>query len=182
MNLWDVIMIGLGLSMDAVAVTMSNSMVCHAAGRRRLFMMPVLFGLFQAIMPLIGYYSGGLFTSLISRFAGIAVFIILGTIGGKMLWDGMHPDEKTENTVGELTYKMLLFQAIATSIDAFAVGIGFSAVGVPIFSSVVVIGITTFFCSLCAIGIGKKFGDFLESKAEVFGGVILLLIGMKALL
>lgn len=182
MNFWDVVFIGLGLSMDAVAVTVSNCLSMRKTSHGKIMMMPVFFGVFQAIMPLIGFYSGNIFAGWVSKYAGIAVFVILGSIGGKMLWEGFHPEKESEacNTMC-LTYKVLFFQAVATSIDALAVGVGFSVIGASIGTSALIIGATTFFCSFGAIFIGKKFGDLLESKAEVLGGVILLVIGMKAL-
>lgn len=222
MGLIEIILIGIGLSMDAVAVSMTNGMVYKDAGKAKTYAMPILFGLFQGLMPLIGYFAGGLFADVISQYASILVFIILGFIGGKMLKDGIeHIKEEKEqakekqeqkqeqkNTLvdetmvdevttqeevaitvevqeteekKELTYKMLFIQAIATSIDAFAVGIGFSAMQVDILPAAGIITFTTAICSLLAIFIGKKFGDLLGSKSELLGGAILVFLAIKAL-
>lgn len=218
MGLIEIILIGIGLSMDAVAVSMTNGMVYKDAGKAKTYAMPILFGLFQGLMPLIGYFAGGLFADVISQYASILVFIILGFIGGKMLKDGIeHIKEEKEqakekqeqkNTLvdetmvdgvttqeevaitvevqetdekKELTYKMLFIQAIATSIDAFAVGIGFSAMQVDILPAASIITFTTAICSLLAIFIGKKFGDLLGSKSELLGGAILVFLAIKAL-
>lgn len=218
MGLIEIILIGIGLSMDAVAVSMTNGMVYKDAGKAKTYAMPILFGLFQGLMPLIGYFTGGLFADVISQYASILVFIILGFIGGKMLKDGIeHIKEEKEqakekqeqkNTLvdetmvdevttqeevaitvevqeteekKELTYKMLFIQAIATSIDAFAVGIGFSAMQVDILLAAGIITFTTAICSLLAIFIGKKFGDLLGSKSELLGGAILVFLAIKAL-
>lgn len=196
MSLFEIILIGIGLSMDAVAVSMTNGMVYKGSSKGKTYSMPIFFGVFQGLMPLIGYFAGGLFADVISQYAGLLVFAILGFIGGKMLKDGIeHKKEEkeiseqstevneleSETEVKTLTYKMLFIQAIATSIDAFAVGIGFSVAQVNILPAVGIIGITTALCSLAAIFIGKKFGDILGSKSEILGGTILVLIAIKAL-
>lgn len=199
MSLFEIILIGIGLSMDAVAVSMTNGMVYKGSSKGKTYSMPIFFGAFQGLMPLIGYFAGGLFADVISQYACFLVFVILGFIGGKMIKDGLeHIKEEKENNeqkeaneqnvevdekeeVKTLTYKMLFVQAIATSIDAFAVGIGFSVAQVNILPAVGIIGITTAICSLAAIFIGKKFGDMLGSKSEILGGTILVLIAIKAL-
>lgn len=193
MSLFEIILIGIGLSMDAVAVSMTNGMVYKGSSKGKTYSMPIFFGVFQGLMPLIGYFAGGLFADVISQYACFLVFAILGFIGGKMIKDGLEhiQEEKEANEqnveveekeeVKTLTYKMLFIQAIATSIDAFAVGIGFSVAQVNILPAVAIIGITTAICSLVAIFIGKKFGDMLGSKSEILGGTILVLIAIKAL-
>nr|WP_307992671.1 manganese efflux pump MntP family protein [uncultured Niameybacter sp.] len=193
MSLIEIILIGIGLSMDAVAVSMTNGMVYKGSSKGKTYSMPIFFGVFQGLMPLIGYFAGGLFANVISQYACFLVFAILGFIGGKMIKDGLEhiQEEKEANEqnveveekeeVKTLTYKMLFIQAIATSIDAFAVGIGFSVAQVNILPAVAIIGITTAICSLVAIFIGKKFGDMLGSKSEILGGTILVLIAIKAL-
>lgn len=194
MSLFEIILIGIGLSMDAVAVSMTNGMVYKGSSKGKTYSMPIFFGAFQGLMPLIGYFAGGLFADVISQYACFLVFAILGFIGGKMIKDGLEhikeekeaneqnvEVEEKEEEVKTLTYKMLFVQAIATSIDAFAVGIGFSVAQVNILPAVAIIGITTAICSLAAIFIGKKFGDMLGSKSEILGGTILVLIAIKAL-
>ncbi|MGL4799433.1 MAG: manganese efflux pump MntP family protein [Cellulosilyticaceae bacterium] len=188
MGLVEIFLIGIALSMDAVAVTMSNSMVYKEMDKGKVIAMPVLFGLFQGVMPLIGYFAGGLFKDVMSRYAGVLVFLILGCIGGKMLKDAFAhgKEEKEEAEEGDmkkqLTYKTLLIQAIATSIDAFAVGVGFSAMGVNIFAATTSITLITAMCCGLAILLGKKCGDVLGNKSEIIGGSILVLIALKALL
>lgn len=182
MGLWEIILIGIGLSMDAATVAMTNGMVYRHPKINQDLAIPLLFGGFQGLMPLIGYFAGGLFAHLITQYANILIFIILGIIGGKMLLDGIRPDKAKEKPVATLTYKTLALQAIATSIDAFAVGIGFSAVQVNIYYAVLIIGITTALISWLAIYIGRRFGDLFESKSQIFGGIILLIIAFKAIL
>ncbi|MEG1930880.1 MAG: manganese efflux pump MntP family protein [Anaerovorax sp.] len=181
MGLLEIVLIGIGLSMDAVAVSMSNGMVYRNMSRGKELAMPVFFGFFQGLMPFIGFFAGGLFAQIISKYAGIVILLILGMVGGKMVWDGIK-NKSEEVTGGTLTLQVLFFQAIATSIDAFAVGVGFSAVQIHILPAVLVIGVTTFICSFLAILIGKKFGNYLGNKAEILGGVILIAIGIKAVL
>ena len=199
MGFIEIILIGIALSMDAVAVSMTNGMVYKNTDKKKVIAMPLFFGVFQAIMPLIGYFAGGLFASVLSKYAGLLVFAILGVLGVKMLKDGFsHQQEaEQEECVAEelaegalargegagkvLTYKTLFIQAIATSIDAFAVGVGFSAMGVAILPAVSVIGLTTLLCCIVAILLGKKCGDWLGNKSEILGGVILVLLAIKAL-
>lgn len=179
MSLIEIILIGIGLSMDAAAVSMSNGMVYKQMSKSRELLMPITFGIFQGLMPLLGFFIGGIFAQIISKYAGIIIFLILGVIGGKMIKDGWS-NETEASTQPVFTIKVLILQGIATSIDAFAVGVGFCAMQVEIFSAVSVIAITTFVVSFIALFLGKKFGDFLENKALIFGGVILVIIGIKS--
>ena len=180
MTVWEIFMIGVGLSMDAAAVCMTNSMTHRGTKRSTVLAQALFFGAFQALMPLLGYFACGFFTEFITKYSGIVVLLILGVIGGKMIFDGCRGG-KEEQSGGALTYKILFFQAIATSIDAFAVGVGFSAMQVHILPAVLTIGVTTAVCSLAAIWLGKKFGVLLGHKDEILGGCILVFIGIKAL-
>ncbi|WP_027398611.1 manganese efflux pump MntP [Anaerovorax odorimutans] len=181
MNILEIILIGIGLSMDAVAVSMTNGMVYKNMTKGKELAMPIAFGLFQGGMPLLGYFAGSLFTVFISKYSGIITLIILGFIGGKMIKDSFNDDQNNNNNIS-LTYKVLLFQALATSIDAFAVGVSFCATGVDINFAAPIIAITTFICSFLAIIIGKRFGNILGSKAHMLGGIILIIIGIKAII
>ena len=183
MGILDVFFIGFGLSMDACAVSMTNSMV-YTSDRKKLKLMPVFFGAFQAIMPLAGFFAGNLFAGLIEKYAGIVAFVILAIIGANMIREAIKGEEEAKHR--ELSVKMLAAQAVATSIDAFATGVSFGVVGnalrMNIFAAAGLIGITTFCCSILALLLGKRFGKVLESKAEIFGGIILIVIGIKSLL
>ena len=181
MTIYEVLLIGVGLSMDAGAVSMTNGMVYDNIGKAKTFAMPLFFGAFQALMPLLGYFAGGLFSDFICRYSGIVILAILGFIGGKMVKDGFSHGDDMHEVTKKLTYKILLAQAVATSIDAFAVGVGFVAGRTDIAFAVSLIGATTFILSLAAIFIGRRFGDLLGSKAEILGGVILICIGIKAM-
>lgn len=183
MTTLDILLIGIGLAMDAAAVSMTNGMVYRNLKKRTYAAMPLFFGIFQALMPIIGFYAGSLFYSIITRFSGIVIFVILGVIGGKMIKEGIE-DLKADRVCGErlMTFKVLVLQSIATSIDAFAVGIGFSAMGISIWMPAVIIGIITAIIVIGAILIGRKFGDMLGCRAEILGGAILIIIGIKALI
>lgn len=179
MGIIEILLIGLGLSMDAAAVSMTDGMCGRELSRGKTFLIPASFGFFQALMPLLGYYAGSLFSEFLDAYAGIVVLLILGVIGGKMIYDGLRKEE--ERACRRLTGLTIFLQAIATSIDAFAVGVGFSAMRVQILPTVLLIGATTFVCSLAAVFVGKRFGNWLGDKAQILGGVILILIGIKSL-
>lgn len=181
MGILEIILIGIGLAMDAVAVSMTNGMVYRKLKSYHYIYMILAFSVFQGIMPLLGYFAGSLFASILERYAGIAILIILGIIGGKMVYEGFtHKDEETPKE--NFTISVLLLQSIATSIDAFAVGVGFSAMKVNIMSATTIIAVTTGIMVAIAIVIGRKVGDMLGSKAEILGGCILIIIGIKSFL
>lgn len=182
MGMLEIVLLGIALSMDAVAVSLSNGLVYKKITSAKLLAMPLLFGFFQGAMPFIGYFAGGFFADFLDKYAGIISLVILGFIGIKMVVDGAKCETDDDNcAVSSLTYRVLLVQAVATSIDAFAVGIGLSALGVEILPAVLIIALTTFLCCSAAVGLGKRFGHLLGNKAQIFGGIILIVIGIKAL-
>lgn len=170
--------------MDAVAVSMTNGMVYRNLKAADYAAMIVLFAVFQMAMPIIGFFAGGLFADVITKYSGIVILLILGFIGGKMLKEGIE-HLKSQETIPEgrnLTLPILISQAVATSIDAFAVGVGFSLVRVSILPASAVIGAVTAVLVLAAIIIGRKFQTLLGSKAEILGGIILIIIGIKGVI
>lgn len=177
MNVFDVILIGIGLSMDAFAVSTSNGIVSKPSWKKTL-LIAFMFGLFQAVMPLVGFFAGSLFSDVIEKYDHWIALILLTFIGGKMIADFFCKKEKDEKQ-SFLTLKMLLVQAVATSIDALAVGVSFVGVTFNIFLAVGIIGAITFVLSLLAVRIGIKFGDILTDKATLVGGIILIAIGLK---
>ncbi len=179
MSLIEILLIGVALSMDAFAVCLSSSMVYTNLNAAKKLSMPVAFGLFQGMMPVAGFFLGSLFADIINKWSGPIALIILGFIGVNMIREGLSPEEGT--TQKELTLKFLVFQAIATSIDAFAVGVSFAASGAPIFTAAPIIAVTTFILSMVAQVIGNKLGETLGDRAEVLGGIILIIIGIKAM-
>lgn len=180
MSIYEIVLIGIALSMDAFAVCVAGSMVYTNMSKRSIKLaMPIAFGLFQGIMPIFGYFLGNLFAAFIERWSGPISLTILGIIGINMIREGLSDEEDTAPK--QLTFKILIIQAIATSIDAFAVGVSFAAGGANIWLSAPIIAVTTFILSLIAVFIGVKTGEKLGQKAEIFGGIILVIIGIKSL-
>lgn len=177
MKLFDIILIGAGLSMDAFAVSTTNGIVSRPNVRQTL-LIAFTFGLFQAFMPLIGYFAGSLFADAIQAYDHWIALLLLAFIGGKMLADFFCKKDEKEVTK-TLTAKTLLIQAVATSIDALAVGVSFVGITFNVFLAVGIIGVITFALCLIAVAIGKKCGDFLADKATLAGGIILIAIGLK---
>ncbi len=185
MGFGEILLLGLALSADAFSVTISNTFVYGAESRRRLLLMPLFFGAFQGMMPIVGYVLGGFAATIIERYAGIVTLVILGIIGGNMVREGMeallHPDDDSPRDEGSrLTIALLVFQAIATAIDAFAVGVSLRAQAVDILLSSFVICCTTAACCVVALAIGRRLGRLLGDRAEVVGGIVLIGIGLRA--
>ena len=180
MGIISILLIAVGLAMDSLAVSISGGIVMRPFCMRQSLRLAFTMGIFQGGMTLFGWLMGVSFSSYITAFDHWIAFILLGFIGGKMIWEAVHP-EKEECEVN-LPFSTILTQAIATSIDALAVGVSFALLEVNILSASVIIALTTLLCSLVGAYLGKAFGSLLKSKAEVFGGVILVLIGLKILL
>ncbi len=179
MVITEILLIGIALSMDAFAVSLSNGMVYSDITRAQKLSMPIAFGLFQGIMPILGYFFGGIFFDFITRWNGPVALVILGFIGANMIKDGFTGEDAKEPK--RLTLGALLLQAVATSIDAFAVGVTFAAGETDIFAAASIVAATTFTLSLAAVIIGEKAGDRLGDKAEILGGIILIIIGIKSM-
>lgn len=185
MGFIELFLIGVGLSMDAFAVA-----ICKGLGMKRLNMKQALviglfFGGFQALMPFVGWALGSQFQDLISPIDHWVAFILLAIIGGKMLVEAIRGgDEESadEPADAKLDLKELFVLAVATSIDALAVGITFAFLGVNIVWAIAIIGVTTFVLSLVGVGVGHVFGARYEKGATIVGGVVLILIGCKILL
>ena len=193
MGLLEILMLGVALATDAFSVTISNTFAFDDHRFSRLMRMPLFFGLFQFGMPLAGYFVGGIAAELIEKYAGIVSLVILGFIGSNMLYSGYkalkedaseEDEEEAQQDAQQgattLSYGKLVFQAVATSIDAFAVGVSFRAHSVDILVASVLFGIITAILCTIALFIGKKLGSLLGDRAEMVGGVVLILIGLKA--
>ena len=179
MTIAELILIGIGLSMDAFAVSVTNGLCCKNIKIAGAFANGVCFGLFQGIMPLIGFLLGVGFAKYIRAVYHIIALVLLCFIGGQMIWESFKKDEE-EHSDGTLSLKMLLMQGVATSIDALAVGVSFAAlndVNVPF--ACLAICFMTFILGTCGVFIGKKFGTMLNNKAQLVGGLILVGIGVK---
>lgn len=172
----------IGLSMDACAVSISNGMCYGNIKKKQILTTAIAFGFFQALMPILGYIIGSTFSETISFLDHWIALILLGFIGGKMVIEALKELKYPEaclNVDKNLTFKTLLLQAIATSIDALAVGIGFAVIKVDIISAALSIGSITFINSVIGSSLGKKFGEMFKQKAEILGGAILIIIGIK---
>lgn len=182
MNAITLLFTSIGLSMDACAVSISNGMCYSKFNKRDILSTAIAFGVFQAFMPLIGFLAGSLFSEAISFLDHWIALILLSFIGGKMIVEAIKELKYPEACLTgdkSLTFKTLILQAIATSIDALAVGIGFAVMKVNILSAVLSIGVITFINSLIGSHLGKRCGEMFKQKAEILGGAILIFIGLK---
>ena len=207
MSVWEIILIGIALSMDAVAVGMTNGMTEPKMAIRKMFLIAFAFGAFQFLMPVLGYYCSYAFAEFVSKIAPWLSFVLLGFLGGKMIFDffkelraekreqsesaGSEPSAESEEAAkrpAKLGLGKLLVQAVATSIDALAVGVTLLAAetqkGLPfhVLLCALVIGVITFSLSLGAVFAGKRVGNRFADKAALVGGLILVGIGLKILI
>lgn len=181
MGFFELFLIAVGLSMDAFAVAICKGLSVRKLKFSHMLITGAYFGVFQAIMPLIGYYLGQTFESYITSFDHWIAFVLLSLIGANMIRESFSKDEEEQNA--SFSFKTMLPLAVATSIDALAVGVTFGLMqGVNIFSAVGLIGVTTFVLSFVGVKIGNVFGSKYKSKAELVGGIILILMGIKILL
>ena len=185
MGFVELLLVGVGLSMDAFAVSVCKGLCMKRLNMRQALVIALFFGGFQALMPLIGWALGTQFEQFITPVDHWIAFGLLLIIGAKMLWDSFHGDDDEQLSCavdGRLDLRELTMMAVATSIDALAVGITFAFLRVDIVASVVVIGVTTFVLSLVGVAVGHRFGARYEKTATIAGGVVLILIGLKILL
>lgn len=176
----EVVLIAIGLAMDAFAVSITSGTIMKKMHLRHVLRIAIFFGGFQAIMPVLGWLGGTLFADLIQDFDHWIAFILLSGIGGKMLYEAIYKSD--EDNFDPLNVYVLFTLAIATSIDALAVGITFSLLNVTIWSAAAVIGLVAFAFSILGIYLGDRIGDKIGSNVEIFGGVILISIGLKILI
>lgn len=178
------VLIAVGLSMDAFAVALCKGLCMKRINYAHAGVIALFFGGFQGLMPLIGWVLGKQFEQYITPIDHWIAFVLLGYIGGKMIWDALHEDSEGLSCEVEqkLDLKELLIMAVATSIDALAVGITFAFLQVSIVPAVASIGLITFALSFVGVVVGNKFGNRFQSKAQLAGGTVLVLIGLKILL
>lgn len=185
MTLLEIFLIGIGLSMDAFAVAICKGLAMpNKVDKKGALLIALYFGVFQAVMPALGWLLGSQFARYVTRLAPWIAFILLAWIGGNMIRESLSKEEKEEEETGSVSHKELLVLAVATSIDALAVGVTFSMLELAVSIAVAVglIGCTTFVISLAGVYVGNVFGAKYKSKAEFVGGAILILIGVKILL
>jgi putative Mn2+ efflux pump MntP len=180
MSTWEIVLIAFGLSMDAFAVSVTLGLSVKKPKIKEIMIPGIYFGFFQALMPAIGFFAGFYFANMVDKFEHWIAFALLGFIGGKMIKDSFSKeaeDKQTNENVFQFV-KMLIL-AIATSIDALAVGVTFAFYRVNILSAAIITGLITFFVSMCGVKIGNIFGIKFKSKAEFIGGAVLILLGVK---
>lgn len=184
MGLVELLLIAVGLSMDAFAVSICKGLDMKEVNLKVAVVLALFFGGFQALMPLIGWALGSQFLGIIGPIDHWVAFVLLAVIGGKMLWEAFHEDagEGDGKPADRIDLGEFFILAIATSIDALAVGISFAALSVDIVPSVALIGVTTFAFSIAGVFVGNFFGSRYEKPASIVGGVVLILIGSKILL
>ncbi len=186
MGFFELLLLAVGLSMDAFAVSICKGLSMKKADLRAMSICGVWFGGFQALMPLIGFLLGSLFAAAIEAVDHWVAFVLLAVIGANMLKEAFSQEEERDCGCGEnadLSVKTMFVMAVATSIDALAVGISLAMAGdVNIWVAVALIGLITFAMSAMGVKIGNIFGSRFEKKAQMAGGIILILLGLKILL
>lgn len=184
MSIVELILLAVALSMDAFAISICKGLSLRRLKVRHMVIVGLYFGVAQAVMPAIGYFLGQAFSDMVSAFTPWIAFVLLAFIGAKMLWETFH-DQDNEETCGEkiekLDHKELFLMAVATSIDALAVGVTFAFLEVDLLSSALLIGCTTFLISAAGVRLGSVVGNRFEKQANVLGGVILICLGVKIL-
>ena len=179
MSLINILLISIGLAMDAFAVSISNGMAVKCFKKRFAFKVALFYGGFQAIMPIVGWAAGLSFRKYIESYDHWIAFGLLFLIGAKMIYESRNDNENACNPEKTL---FLFTMAIATSIDALAVGISFSCLQINIILPVILIGLVTFVLSFIGVFLGNKFGNLFGKKMELIGGLILIGIGTKILI
>lgn len=180
MKIWEIVLIAIGVSMDAFAVSICKGLATKEKTLKTASLCGIWFGLFQVIMPLIGFFLGRVLAGLIENIDHWIAFVLLGIIGANMIKEAF--SKKEEEVSNDLSFLKMLVLAIATSIDALAIGITFAILNVKIWICVLIIGLTTFTFSFVGAIIGHKFGEKHKNKAEFVGGLILIILGIKILI
>lgn len=182
MSFWPLVLIAVGVSADAFAVALGKGLHMRQFNYRNGLIIALTFGAFQALMPLLGYFLGTRFAEYIRDYDHWLAFALLAGVGGKMLLEAFSDHEDTEQDEDSIKVRELLVLALATSIDALAVGISFAFLpNVPIVAAVALIGVITLVISFAGVVLGHRVGNRLGKPAEIAGGVILILIGINIL-
>ncbi|MDD2720092.1 MAG: manganese efflux pump MntP family protein [Gallionella sp.] len=176
-QMFEVMILAVALSMDAFAV--SIGLGSKSASRGLGIQAGLYFGAFQALMPFIGYLGGRGVLGWVDAYAHWIACLLLSAVGAKMIYEGLH--ENIEEDIAAITNKLMLMLAVATSLDAMAAGFSLTLLDINVYLACALIGLTTFAFSWAGVGLGRHGGAYLEGKAEVFGGIVLILIGLKML-
>ncbi len=180
MDFITLILIAIGLSMDSFAVSLANGLTIKDLNAKRILLISFSLAFFQSLMPLIGWFAGVGVEKHIREFDHWIAFFLLLLIGGKMIYEALQKSGHEKNT--ELKMMKLVAQSLATSIDAFAVGISFALLNLSIIKPILLIGLVTFLLSIIGLQLGKYFGRKIGKSVEIFGGVVLIGIGVKILI
>ena len=181
-QLFQVFLIALSLAMDAMAVSISVGLACKGSAARQGLRLGLWFGAFQFAMPLLGFVLGQALSAWVEAAAPYIAFALLAFIGGRMIWDALQPPEQDDEDMSCLSSGKVCLLAIATSIDALAVGVGGSLMGMDALTSCLIIGVTAFALSFLGAVVGRLLGERFNTWAQVAGGVVLVGIGLKFLL
>ena len=182
---WELLLMGVGLAMDAFAVSICKGLGMRKVNKKQAVIIGVFFGGFQALMPFIGWVLGSQFEKYITKIDHWIAFVLLGFIGGKMILEAVKPEcdcDEVQELDAPLDLKELAVMAVATSIDALAVGITFAFLSYPIVEAISIIGVVTFIICIAGVYVGNFFGSKYKNKAEFAGGAILVILGLRILL
>ena len=182
MTFLELLFIAIALSMDAFSVSVCKGLTTKKFSWRMALTCALWFGGFQALMPVVGYFLGAQFEGFIEAYAHWIAFGLLILIGANMIREAVWGEKEEDESSNSLDFKAMLLLAVATSLDALAVGVSFACIQVNIWLAVIIIGVTTFIFSVLGVKIGNVFGSKYEKSAGIFGGIILILIGLKILL
>lgn len=181
-DLLSIFFIAVGLSVDCFAVALSGGVAARVRSWLRILRVAFSFGLFQALMPVLGWLAGRTVVEYIADYDHWVAFVLLAAVSARMFWEAFRPDEGREKEIDITSWFLLITMSIATSIDALAVGLSFAFIRVDIAVASPVIGVVTFIATIAGFLLGRKAGDLIGKRAEIVGGVILLAIGLRILL
>ena len=180
MEVFEILFIAIGLAMDAFAVSVCKGLSIKKINWKKIIIIALYFGVFQAVMPIFGFFLGSSLSGFVQKIDHWIAFILLLIIGANMVKEST--DDELEKRNDKIDFKTMIILAIATSIDALAVGITFAFFNVNLLLAISIIGIITFILSIIGVIVGNKFGDKFQNKAELAGVIILIIIGLKILL
>lgn len=176
-----ILLISVSVAMDAFAVSIGKGLTVSRVRVQEAVKSALWFGGFQMLFPILGYFAASTFSKYVTQFDHWIIFALLVFIGGNMVHEAFEEDEENSKETAQFDWKHMLPLAVACSIDAFAVGVSLRAVSVAVAPAVSIIGVTTLLCCIVALAIGKRFGHLLGDRAQIVGGVVLVLIGIKAM-
>jgi putative Mn2+ efflux pump MntP len=182
MSIISFIILGAGLSVDSMAASITTGACAVKIRFTQILRIAFFMSVFQAGMPLLGWYIGSSFKNMVEAYDHWIALLFLGAIGGKLIYDGLQKKDDVTSCICPSNHLLLAGMALATSIDALVVGIGFGVLSVNIWQAVLIIGVTTFLFSLTGVLLGKTIGERINKKIEVIGGLVLLGLGVKIFL